>query len=129
MKAYENKYKKAKTTPEPPLQPQPRGVPADPNSQLLEDRKTVITTYLKDARNVELRVQLNANALPPGLVKKPITEDEARAELTSKKKSTKSTKQSKSSSTKGKGAPAAAAAASHNTLVVKVGEVKRLFGD
>jgi len=121
MKAYEKKYKKAKTKPEPPAQPQPRGVPADPNMQLLQDRKAVVTSFLKDARNVELRVKVNANALPPGLAKQAISVDEAKAELTRKKPG----KTKAVAPAKGKAAPTA----SHNSLVVKVGEVKRLFGD
>lgn len=123
MKAYEKKYKKAKTKPEPPVAPvPPTSNPADPNIQLIKQRVEAVKAEMKDVKNGDLRVVVVSGPLPAGTTSAPapatVTED------TSKK--SKKTKKAK---------PAAPAQAQqpvgpkHPTLIAKIGPVKRLFGE
>ena len=120
MKAYEKKYKKAKTKPEPPVAPVPPPTTIeDPNQRLLAERIQAIKAEMRDVKNGDLRVVVNDGPLPATpAAPAPVTV----AETGSKK------------SKKTKAAPAAAKPAQpvgpkHNTLIVKIGPVKRLFGE
>jgi hypothetical protein len=123
MKAYEKKYKKAKTKPEPPVAPvPPTSNPVDPNIQLLKQRIDAVKAEMKDVKNGDLRVVVVSGPLPAAATAAPapatVTED-----------SSKKSKKAK------KAKPAAPAQAQqpvgpkHPTLIVKIGPVKRLFGE
>lgn len=126
MKAYEKKYKKAKTKPEPPVAPvPPTSNPVDPNIQLLKQRVDAVKAELKDVKNGDLRVVVASGPLPAGAGAAAVSAPAIVTEDTSKK-----SKKSK----KAKPAPAAAKAQQpvgpkHPTLIAKIGPVKRLFGE
>jgi len=124
MKAYEKKYRRKKEKPEPPAMPARRGMPTDPNNDLVNARKQALKDYFKDVRNADLRIAIDAKPLPASAVQAAPSEEEIIKELTAKK-SKKSSKGKKGSASADEAAPMPM----HNTLVVKIGEVKRLFGD
>jgi hypothetical protein len=117
MKAWEKKYKKKKEKPEPPVAPLPPADPADPNTQLVAERKATILAAMKDVKNEDLRITVVSGTLPAAakwVEGAPVAE-------ASSKKSKKPTKAA------AKPTAPTPPKTSHNTMVVTVGKVKRLF--
>lgn len=113
-KAWEKKYKKKKEKPEPPVQPLMPPPPADPNGSLLQQRKAAVAALFNDVKNGDLRISVVTQALPASAAYKPPV---AQPVVTSKK------------SKKGSAKPTAPQIqhTTHNTMIIKVGQVKRLF--
>lgn len=120
MKAYEKKYKKAKTKPEPPAAPVPPPTTIeDPNQRLLAERIQAVKAELRDVKNGDLRVVVKDGPLP-AVAATPAPPPVAEA-------SNKKSKKAKAAPTPAK--PAQAVGPKHNTLTIKIGPVKRLFGE
>lgn len=124
IKAYEKKYKKAKTKPEPPVAPvPPTANPADPNELLLKQRIDAVKAEMKDVKNGDLRVVVKSGPLPVNTGATPAAKATVVEDSSKKSKKTKKAKPS---------APAQAqqpVGPKHPTLIAKIGPVKRLFGE
>jgi hypothetical protein len=119
-KAYEKKYKKAKTKPEPPVAPVPPPTTIeDPNQRLLAERIQAVKAELRDVKNGDLRVVVKDGPLP-AVPATPAPPPVAEA-------SNKKSKKAKAAPAPAK--PAQAVGPKHNTLTIKIGPVKRLFGE
>lgn len=115
-KAWEKKYKKKKEKPEPPVAPTMPPPAADPNAVLVQQRKAAVAAFMADVKNADLRVSVVTVALPASAVFSAPAVPVAPA-AGKKSKAAKKT------------APAAPQVqqTQHSTLIVKVGQVKRLF--
>ncbi len=122
MKKYEKKYRRKKEKPEPPAQPERRVMPEDPNVELVAARKKAVKDYFKDVRNADLRISVDVHDLPADAVEEAPSEEDILKELTAKKKRSSKKKKSTTEDETPTGPE-------HNTLIVKIGKVKRLFGD
>lgn len=116
-KAWEKKYKKKKEKPEPPVAPVMPPAPADPNIALVEQRKAAVLAQMADVKNADLRVTVQGAPLPPSATAASVP-----ASVPAPTKKSKKSKPAPQKTT----APQAVQT-THNTLVVKVGKVKRLF--
>lgn len=119
VEKHEKKYRRRKEKPDPPVAPiRPMNI-VDPNVQLLAERAAAVTKHFADVRNADTRITVSPVGLNPELAEERPNEEEILKELTSKKKKNKTKKKT----SKDQANPAI----EHPTLVVKIGEVKRLF--
>ena len=115
MATWKKKNKKKQTT-EPPVEPMPPTTIADPNEQIVKDRKVAVLSYLHEVKNSDLRVIVQTEVLPASAAHQAVA---PAPEVATGKKSKK---------TKATPAPPKhVQAPAHNNLVTKIGKVKRLF--
>lgn len=117
-KAWEKKYKKKTVKPEPPVAPVPPSTPADPNQALLAQRKSAILSAFADVKNADLRIEVVTSGLPASAMYQPGAVVAAPATTKSKK--------GKKSTASAPSAPQLPQS-NHDTLILKVGKVKRLL--
>ncbi|MBZ0193728.1 MAG: hypothetical protein K8G78_01385 [Deltaproteobacteria bacterium] len=118
MTAYEKKYRKAKTKPEPPVPPvRVAASVADPNADLLQQRKAAIQQELKDLKHSDLRITYVIGQLPASAVYVPSPPAPVAAASKTKSKS----------KTDSKPKPPVLPASNHSNLIISIGQVKRLF--
>ena len=121
LKKFEKKYRRKKEKPDPPEAPEMRMDPDDPNDQLLQDRKKAIASFLKDTRNLDIRLTITIQPLDAMLIGEQTPKEEILKELTAKKKKSKKKSKSKPSTQTEPAHPG------HPTLVANIGKVARLF--
>lgn len=113
--AWEKKNKKAKVKTDPPVQPTMPADPEDPNKTLVDERIAVVASQLADVKHGDLRISIQPAALPPSAKYVPPAPTPEVA-----------VKKGKPAAPKKQAAPTLPVS-QHATLIVKVGEVKRLF--